>query len=135
MKNVDRIYLIDDDPICHLISTRIITRFSSMDVHAFTEPIEAMNQLTWLASNEPEKFPDYILLDIDMPLMDGWQFLDEFQKLPPTVLQKSSVMILSSSLHYMDVEKSRKYSFVKDFFSKPLSEEILKRVTQSRNCA
>lgn len=133
MENSYKITLIDDDPICHMINTRLLKRFSSSTVETFTDPVEALKQLTWRANHEPDKFPDFILLDIDMPRMNGWQFLEEFHKLPECVLQRSSVMMLSSSNHSMDVERSRQYAVVKKFFSKPLTEEMVKIITTNHN--
>ena len=78
MESCIRIVLVDDDPICHLITTKMIKRFTSHEVQAFANPKEALAELIWRASHAADKFPDLILLDIDMPRMDGWQFLDEF---------------------------------------------------------
>jgi CheY-like chemotaxis protein len=131
MEHENRIVLIDDDPICHMISSKIIKLFSSFEVEAFTDPSQALAQLKWRALNEPQKLPGYILLDIDMPVMNGWQFLEEFEKLPAVVIQRTCVMMLSSSNHYTDIEKSKKYKSVKNFLSKPLNEQKLKLIKES----
>jgi CheY-like chemotaxis protein len=125
MEHVNTIALIDDDPVCHMISSKIIKLFSSFEVETFTKPAEALAQFKWRASNEPDKLPEYILLDIDMPGMNGWQFLEEFEKLPQNVLQRICVMMLSSSNHFTDIEKAKKYKTVKHFLSKPLTQEKL----------
>jgi CheY-like chemotaxis protein len=133
MERVNTIALIDDDPICHLISTKIIKLFSSFAVETFTDPREALTQFKWRAANDPEKIPSYILLDIDMPGMNGWQFLEEFEKIPDHVLQKTCVMMLSSSNHFTDIEQARRYKSVKHFLSKPLTEEKLNLIKVSCN--
>ena len=130
MESLNRIALIDDDPICHLISSKMIKKFSDMKVESYTDAREALFQLKWRAENELTIFPEVILLDIDMPVMTGWQFLDEFQHLPEVALNKTNVIILSSSSHHTDVRKSKEYSIVKDFFSKPLTEEKVKMISQ-----
>lgn len=133
MENSYKIMLIDDDPICHMINTRLLKRFSSSTIETFTDPIEALKQLTWRAMHEPEKFPDSILLDIDMPRMNGWQFLEEFHKLPADVVQRASIMMLSSSNHSTDIERSKQYTIVKKFFSKPLTVDMVKAITSNCN--
>jgi CheY-like chemotaxis protein len=133
MDNSSRILLIDDDPLCHLIAGRMIKEFSSFEVEAFTNAQEALEQLKTRGINEHNKLPDYILLDIDMPRMNGWQFLEEFQKLSEHVIQRCSVIILSSSNHYQDIEKSKRYPAVKNFFSKPLTADMVKTMTLQRN--
>jgi CheY-like chemotaxis protein len=130
MEQVSTITLIDDDPICHLISTKILKLFSSFTVETFTDAKEALVQLKGRASDANSKFPVYILLDVDMPRMNGWQFLEEFQNLPDHVLQKSCVIMLSSSDHFTDIEKSRQYKCVKHFLSKPLTEEKVRMIKQ-----
>jgi two-component system, chemotaxis family, chemotaxis protein CheY len=123
MENVNKITLIDDDPISHLISTRMIKLFSSLEVENFTDPREALSKLFWRATHEVSSFPNYILLDIDMPYMDGWQFLAEFEKLPEDVIKNVSIIILSSSIHFNDIEKAKQYKYVTNFLSKPLTED------------
>jgi CheY-like chemotaxis protein len=136
MESLYKITLIDDDPICHLIAEKIIQRFSLFKLENFTKPQDALTQLRWRAAHEPEKLPDFILLDIHMPHMDGWQFLEEFHKLPEHVVKRSSVMMLSSSSSQIDYEKSKRYSAVKNFFSKPFTEEtvdLMRKTLNGRN--
>lgn len=130
MEQDSKISLIDDDEVCHLISTKIINLFSSYSVESFTDAKEALTQFRWRASNEVVNLPEVILLDIDMPGMNGWQFLDEFEKLPDVVLNKSCVIMLSSSTSYLDMQKAKTYKSVKDFLSKPLTEEKVNLLRQ-----
>lgn len=123
-----RIVLIDDDPVCHFISEKMIKRFSSHDVEAFTHAGKALEQLQWRADNAPDQLPDYILLDLNMPFMDGWQFLEAFVAMPDHVAERTQVFILTSSDHHTDIEKAKRFRVVKGFFSKPLTENIVKLI-------
>jgi CheY-like chemotaxis protein len=128
MKDSFKITLIDDDNISHLITGRTIQRLTNWEVESFLSSAEALNQLTERASNNSALFPDFILLDIDMPVLDGWQFLEEFQKLPDSVIKSCSVFMLSSSHTRTEIEKAERYPVVKGFFSKPFTEQLLTRI-------
>jgi len=121
-----KIMLIDDDPLCVMISTKIIELNPALKVTAFSSAKEALEQLKqWYVSGS-DLFPDFIFLDINMPVMDGWQFLEETQKLPEDLRQKCNVIMLSSSVNPIDVRKSKGFESVSDFVSKPLTVEKLK---------
>lgn len=124
-----RIVLIDDDPICHLISEKMIKRYSSHHIEAFTSANQALQQLQWRADHAPAELPDVILLDLDMPQMNGWEFLEEFQKLPSH--SKIDVVILTSSVHRSDKARAMSYSVVRDFISKPITEDVVKMIRKS----
>jgi CheY-like chemotaxis protein len=122
-----KILLVDDDQLNNLINTRIITKFSDYTVDSFTS---GKAGLMYLHDCEPELFPEIIFLDINMPVMDGWDFLEEFQKFPETLTQNCSIIMLTSSIDITDIEKSKRFKSVRDFMSKPLTLESLRLVTK-----
>jgi CheY-like chemotaxis protein len=128
METGHKIMLIDDEPINNLIATKILKLFSLSTVEAFIRPQEALDELRQRADEDPARLPDTILLDINMPIMNGWQFLEEFQKLPGHVLAKTSVFILSSSNLPEDIQRAERYEAVRYFFSKPITEETVKMI-------
>jgi CheY-like chemotaxis protein len=122
------IFLIDDDAISNFINTKIIQAHFPFTVVAFTNAMEALQELKQYQTSGSDSIPDLIFLDINMPVMDGWEFLDEFQKLPDFLLAKCNITMLTSSLDRDDIEKSKKYRCVLGFISKPLTVEILKEM-------
>lgn len=122
------IFLIDDDSVSNFINTKIIQGHFPFAVVAFTNAMEVLQELKRYQAPGSDSIPDLIFLDINMPIMDGWEFLDEFVKLPDFILEKCSVTMLTSSLDRDDIEKSKKYKSVVGFISKPLTVEILKEM-------
>lgn len=76
-----------------------------------------------------KSFPDLIFLDLNMPIWDGWLFLDEFNKLPGS--QYSTIYILTSSLSEDDLKKAEDRGFTNRYLQKPLDFTILKNILQS----
>src|SRR3954464_15966261 len=129
MQSVKRILLVDDDPITNMINTKIIIKSFNIIVSAFTNGREALDQIDLSIKAFPEQVPNLIFLDINMPQMDGWEFLDEFQKLPRAFLETCSVIMLSSSLDREDIQRSKTYSAVREFVSKPLTADKVRSLT------
>ena len=110
------ILLIDDDPTVNFLN-RVIIEKSEIGA-ATSEITHAPEALDQLANGALQ--PSLILLDLNMPDMDGWEFLEAFEKLPDNSRQ-SKVIILSSSINPSDRERAESISFISDFYSKPLS--------------
>ena len=126
MEPINSVLLIDDDNIFNFLNKKIIEYENfALKVSSHVNPGKALEELRRLSISGNGEFPEMIFLDINMPVMDGWEFLEEFEKFPENVLEKCKVFILSSSIDPSDIEKSKTYKTVKDFFSKPLSPEIL----------
>ena len=113
-------YLIDDEPIFNLISSKIITRSGwEGDLRVFISAKSALEEIKQHITVEGY-LPDFIFLDIRMPEMDGFQFLDELMNLPKDPLKYLSIYMLTSSLDQKDIVRSKEYPMVKGFLSKPL---------------
>ncbi|QWX84353.1 response regulator [Cellulophaga sp. HaHaR_3_176] len=120
---VDTVCIIDDDPI-FVYGTKVLLNNNGnfcSNILVYENGREALDVLeTMLNTNE---FPDVIFLDLNMPVMNGWQFLEKFCKLP-RVEFNTRIYILSSSVDPADIQKAKNYKIVKDFISKPLTADV-----------
>jgi CheY-like chemotaxis protein len=124
MSSIQRLYLIDDDKVFNVIHSKIIMHTAPVkNIHSFEDAGVALEKLRDLSVTNPDEIPDMILLDINMPEMDGWAFLEEFENLPGATLKKCSIYLLTSSIDPSDIEKSKTYQVVSDFISKPLTPD------------
>ena len=132
MANESRYYavmLVDDNEIDNLINQKMIEA-SNITQHIYTHTgarsaIEFLKNVEKLDDLAQKVLPDVIFLDIDMPLMDGFQFLEEFEKLSAEAKDKCRIVMLTSSINPQDVNKSKKYIYVKKYINKPLSQQNL----------
>src|ERR1700760_751823 len=123
------ILLVDDDEINNFISIKLIRKaLFNTDITACLNGKFAIDQLVEMQRKGADKLPDYILLDINMPIMNGWEFLDEYKRLGLDPLGKTKIFIISSSVFSNDINKARSYPIVKDFISKPLNVEKIKEL-------
>lgn len=119
------ICVIDDDKIYQLIIRKMVERTEEFDaIYFFEDGIEAFESFKSIET----PLPKFILLDINMPLMDGWQFLDTLIFHRPNLLQETIIYIVTSSIAHSDREKAATYKEVSGFLSKPLSLEKLRKI-------
>lgn len=124
---MSKAFIIDDDPIHQRIAQIMIAKHQLFD--EFTSYLHAGEALKFLEENfnVTEALPDVILLDLNMPVVDGWKFLDEFEKFKDTLIKKIRIFIVSSSVDEKDISRSKSYASVEGFISKPLSAEMIKK--------
>jgi CheY-like chemotaxis protein len=126
------IFLIDDDPICMFLTRKMISSASfHSDVTEFHDGQAAIRHLGAIAE-KTHLLPDIIFLDLHMPILDGWGFLDEFSLLYPSLKKKITLFIVSSSISPNDIARSKCYLQVEDYLVKPLDPEQLKTIFQTR---
>jgi len=126
---IKNIFLIDDDPIVNIISKKIIekTEFAEK-IEIFTNAGNALKELEEKFKNDINDLPQIVFLDINMPGKNGWDFLDEFEKMCDEIKKNRKVYMLTSSIDPSDVKKSQSYETVKDFIVKPLTKEKLSKL-------
>lgn len=125
---IDLVMLVDDNDTDNFISKRII------EITQFAKRVEVKNSgksaLDYLRENEDseEDLPNLIFLDINMPIVDGFVFLYEFEKFNDNIKDKCKVIILSSSDNKRDIDKIVNNNHVIKFITKPLTESALEEV-------
>lgn len=131
-KNYKIVMLVDDNEIDNLINQKMIEAAAITDIiYTHTGAKSAIEFLRNVEKLEiaDQVLPDVIFLDIDMPLMDGFQFLDEFEKLSEPTRKKSKIVMLTSSINPQDFDRSKKYRSVRLYLNKPLSHDSLVKLT------
>ena len=121
----DRVLLIDDNDIDNFINERMITtnQFSKMVV--VKNSGESALQFLRDNSDKPEILPQIIFLDLNMPVMDGFGFLEAYENLPESILTTCKVIVLSSSISPEDINRASTNQYVVKYVNKPLNEKYL----------
>lgn len=127
----NHILLIDDNEIDNIINNHIIAKSKIAEI--ITTKYSAVEALEYLEliKNDFDAFPDLIFLDISMPIMDGFGFLEEVIKFPKLIEKQCSVVMLSSSDDQNDIARAMNSEVVIDYFTKPLKigmiNDLIKR--------
>jgi len=132
LTTLQEIWIIDDNDIDVLIGTKTVERYdSTIIVHSFTKPTEALNLLKQKTVQAGNKLPDLIFLDLYMPLIDGWQFLKEFQNImanAQTNPTKIQIVVTSSTPNEREIPKHSEYAEVIGHIMKPIDIERVKKI-------
>ncbi len=123
--------IIDDDEIFR-ISTRLLLKSLNKDyeILEFENGKEAIQFLAEAQEESPNKVPRVIFLDLNMPVMDGWGFLENYVKLNKPVKEKSEIIIVTSSVDDEDKRRAAELSAISDYWVKPVSREGLKNLIE-----
>jgi len=126
MKKIDIACIIDDDPIFVFGAKKIMQYADFCSAYMiFHNGEEALTNLKSIIK-AGEKLPDIILLDLNMPIMDGWEFLDEFTKIKTD--KEITIYIITSSVDPADVNKAKEYDNINKYIVKPITLEALKEI-------
>jgi len=121
------VMLIDDNPIDNLVNTQLLNKGEfSEKITVMEGPEEA---LEFIRSCKLDELPDIIFLDILMPVMDGFAFLDEYEKLDKKIIKQSKVVMLSTSDSFHHLNQANKNKLVTRFLNKPLTSEIISAIS------
>ncbi len=125
------IWVVDDDPIYQIIMKKIIVKSDIFTaIFSFSNGKEAINSLKESVLKNQE-FPDIILLDIEMPILDGWGFMDEITLLKPQINSEIKIYISSSSIAIEDKERAKNNPNILGYMCKPISLDDLIKIASS----
>lgn len=128
MARFSNVLLVEDDPITIMVCDRIIKMSDFADTVVSCEngkaAIDHINNII----SEGKQFPEIIFLDINMPVMNGWDFLEEFELVKDKVSPLPRIFILSSTVDPEDYKRAKSFTAVDSFISKPLSKELLQTI-------
>lgn len=117
------VMLVDDNPMDNMVNSKLI------DAAKFALTVSCFESgkatLDYLKSAKEDELPELIFLDIIMPGMDGFQFLEEFEKLGEAIVKKCKVVLLSTSDSFKDLNRANKHKLVRKFLNKPLTTDML----------
>ena len=130
MSLINSLAIVDDDRIFHLTSSKAIEKSGLVkEILPFKNGEEALNFILQNKNNE-HQLPELILLDLNMPVLDGWGFLEEFKKVKHTVNKQVTIYITSSSTSQADKEKAKEYDCVSKYLTKPISRTFFSTVLE-----
>ncbi|WP_111309510.1 response regulator [Confluentibacter sediminis] len=131
MKKINSVYVIDDDEIYQFTIKKILKSFDlPFEIKSFPDGEEAINFIDDHKNNEAE-LPDIVFLDINMPIMDGFEFLEEFEKIKSDLCKNTIVHMVSSSVDEVDIERAKKNKNISSYITKPVNPKEIERIIKS----
>ncbi|WP_295714082.1 response regulator [Mucilaginibacter sp.] len=134
-KDAVRVCLIDDDQI-YAFGFKTLTKLKGLNSQV-THFSNGNAAIAWLKNSlNRDNLPDVIFLDINMPVMDGWEFMHEFADIKPQLGKIITIYMLSSSIDLNDIYRARKIAGVEDYIFKPVNgyqlSEIINLLQEQR---
>jgi len=121
-------YIIDDDKLSITLMSMLISKNKFCgEIVPFFDPKVSLVELK-KNCNSPLNLPDVIFLDLNMPILNGWQFLDELVLL--SIKKEISIFIVTSSINPYDIEMAKNYDMVKSYIIKPITARKLEVATE-----
>lgn len=128
MKKLQSVLLVDDDDTVNFFNEFLLKQLQvSEDIVIRENGQEALGYLTELRE-QPTEFPELIFLDINMPVMDGFEFLEAYREARMQDKTNALIVMLTTSLHPKDVERANTYPFISEYVYKPLTADKVREI-------
>lgn len=130
MAKFGKILVVDDDPIYNYSLQILLTNHQI--IQEFSSFIDAEEAILFLEQHSADaaQLPDLIFLDISMPMMSGWEFLEEYKELSKQFCKPVELFVVSSSISRQDILRAKSYKEVSDYITKPLTSQVLHKMIQ-----
>lgn len=130
MKIIKKLFLIDDDEVFTFLTKRTIDQTNLVDeVTVFSNGQDALDFLEKSAEDK-DMLPEIILLDIHMPVLDGWGFLEEYILMQPAMARRITIYVVSTSISRHDFERVKRIAEVSDYILKPITKPGLIKILE-----
>jgi len=130
VRKLQSILIIDDDEVNNFICSKIIEEEQIANKITATLGVNEALDFIHRGLSQETSLPDLILLDLNMPVLTGWDFLEEYKKLVPQLNKEVILVILSSSAFQDDIKKAREYKEVNAYKTKPITKQLLNDIKQ-----
>ena len=131
MRVLDKVMIIDDDPVSGIILEKVNAHLKlAKEIIGMYSAVDGLDYLLGLEERQ-QVAPDIIFLDIRMPIVNGWQFLEQYKTLQVPGLQNTTVFMLAASSDQSDINRAKKFASVEDYIVKPLTANRLRKIQAS----
>ncbi|WP_139362239.1 response regulator [Hymenobacter sp. CRA2] len=131
-RKLNQVVLIDDNETTSFLNNRLLQRLDLADnILTFTNAEQAFHQLWGPAAKSTDQAPELVFVDLKMPGMDGFEFLNQYSRLSPEVREKTVMAVLTTSMHSADTSRVAQYEGV-EYLTKPLTEEKMQKLLGKR---
>jgi two-component system chemotaxis response regulator CheY len=128
MSKVKHVCIVDDDELFQFVMRQHFERLELVErIDKFSDGEQALNYIK-SKLDHPDELPDLILLDVNMPFMDGWQFMREFVQLSLPQEKPIRIYILTSSTHESDLQRAKEFPGLSGYLVKPIGKNIIREL-------
>ena len=129
MRSIKRVIMVDDDPLSHIICKGNIRRIAAeIEFKQFTSPEMGIEYIQSAYTEAAGECPTVLLLDIKLPEMSVWRFLEKYDNIESNIKNQIAVFLLSSSVDHRDKQRAAENKYVKGFLMKPFKKATVEEV-------